>query len=417
MSRTFASLAHFNFRLWFAGNILASSAMWMQRVAQDWLVLTVLTDQSGTQVGIVTALQFLPMMLISPWTGVVADRVDRRRLVQITQSISGILGLGLGILILSGVIQLWHVHLFALLGGISSAFDSPARQAFVAEMVPPTSVANAVALSGMSFTSARLIGPVGAGLIIDRVGVGWVFVINAAIFIVPVVLIALMRVHELNPRDHAPRARGQIREGLRYIANRPDLIVVFVLMSVVASLGLNFQLTSAMMATTVFRKGAGEFGLLATFAAIGGVTGALVAARVGAARLGFLIPAATAFGVMLIVVSLAPSYVAYAALVIPLGTASMLTMTSANSVLQTRTPDGIRGRVMSLYTIVFLGTTPIGAPFIGWVGETFGARWALAVGGAATLGIALLMGGVLAVQQRRERARNVGTDVARGARV
>lgn len=404
MSRTFASLAHHNFRLWFAGNILASSAMWMQRVAQDWLVLTVLTDKSGTQVGIVTALQFLPMMIVSPWTGVVADRVDRRRLVQVTQSVSACLGLGLGLLILSGHIQLWHVHLFALVGGITSSFDSPARQAFVAEMVPPSSVANAVALSGMSFTSARLIGPVGAGLIIDRVGVGWVFVINAAIFTVPIILITLMRVRELNPREHVPRAHGQIREGLRYITNRPDLIVVFLLMSIVASLGLNFQLTSAMMATTVFNKGAGEFGLLATFSASGGVTGALIAARVGAARLSFLVPAAAAFGTMLIVVSLAPSYVAYALLIIPLGTASLLTMTSANSVLQTRTPDHIRGRVMSLYTIVFLGTTPIGAPFIGWVGETFGARWAIAVGGIATLFAALVIGTMLALQQRREHA-------------
>ncbi|RRC95887.1 MFS transporter [Schaalia canis] len=403
MSRTFASLAHHNFRLWFAGNILASSAMWMQRVAQDWLVLTVLTDKSGAQAGIVIALQFLPMMILSPWTGVVADRVDRRTLVQITQSISALLGLGLGTLILSGSIQLWHVHLFALVGGISSSFDAPARQAFVAEMVPPHSVANAVALSSMSFTSARLIGPVGAGLIIDRAGVGWVFIINALIFVVPVLLIALMRVHELNPRDHAPRAKGQIREGLRYIADRPDLIIVFVLMSVVASLGLNFQLTSAMMATTVFNKGAGEFGLLATFSAIGGVTGALIAARIGAARLRFLIPASAAFGVMLIVVSLSPNYLAYALLVIPLGTASMLTMTSANSVLQTRTPDRIRGRVMSLYTIIFLGTTPIGAPFVGWVGETYGARWALAVGGIASLSIAVIMGVALLAQQRRIR--------------
>lgn len=401
MSRTFASLAHFNFRLWFAGNIVASSAMWMQRVAQDWLVLTVLTDRSGAQAGIVIALQFLPMMILSPWTGVVADRVDRRKLVQITQSVSAVLGLALGALILSGSMQLWQVHLFALVGGVSSSFDAPARQAFIAEMVPPRSVANAVALSSMSFTSARLIGPVGAGLIIDRVGVGWVFIINAAIFVVPVLLIALMRVHELNPRERAQRTKGQIREGLRYITNRPDLIIVFVLMSVVASLGLNFQLTSAMMATTVFNKGAGEFGLLATFSATGGIAGALIAARIGADRLKFLLPASAAFGVMLIVVSLAPSYLAYALLVIPLGTSSMLTMTSASSVLQTRTPDHIRGRVMSLYTIIFLGTTPIGAPFIGWVGETFGARWALAVGGIASLSIAFIMGVVLITRQRR----------------
>ncbi len=392
MSRTFQSLQYPNFRLWITGNVVASTGTWMQRVAQDWLVLTVLTDGAGLQLGIVTALQFVPLLVLAPWTGALADRVNRRTLLQITQSMTGLLGLGLGLLVITESAELWMVYAFALAGGVAAAMDSPARQAFVSELVPPTSLANAVGLNSAAFNTARLIGPAVSGLLIQWVGMGPVFLINAGLFLMPVLTLALMNPAGLNEPPRVPRAKGQIREGFAYVRSRPDIISIMVIMGVVSAFGLNFQMTSAMMATEVFDKGAGEYGMLGSYMAIGSLAGALIAARRTRPRLRLIVSASLLFGIFEMALALAPSYTWFAVLAAPTGLASLTLITSANAAVQISTAPEIRGRVMSLYTMIFLGSTPIGAPIIGWVGEHLGARWSLAVGAIASVLVAIIVG-------------------------
>ncbi|MCB2177293.1 MAG: MFS transporter [Actinomycetales bacterium] len=389
MSPTFASLRYPNYRLWFAGALLSNTGTWMQRVAQDWLVLTRLTDESGVAVGIVTALQFLPTLLLSAWAGVLADRLPRRALLIATQLGQGALALGLGALVLSGHAELWHVYLFALLLGVVSAFDGPVRQIFVAELVPADKLPNAVGLNSASFNAARLIGPGLAGLLIAWVGSGWVFVINGVSYAATILALVAMRASELRALPTAEGARrGQLREGLRYVRGRSDIMVIMIVMGVVSTFGLNFQLTSAMMARTVFGKGAGEYGILGSILAIGSLSGALLAARRERPRVRLVIGAALAFGVAMSVQALMPTYVAYAVMCIPVGLASLTMMTAANSAIQVSTEPQMRGRVMALYMMVFIGATPIGSPLIGWVAQTFGARWAVGIGGIATVLVA-----------------------------
>ena len=392
MSRTFHSLGFYNFRLWFVGSIIASTGTWMQRVAQDWLVLTVLPDNSGTQVGIVTALQFLPLLFLSPWAGVLADRMNRRHLLQACQLATGALGLILGGLVLADAARLWHVYVLALIGGVASAIDSPARQAFVSELVPTDSLPNAVGLNSTAFNTARLIGPAASGLLIEWIGIGWVFVLNAVLFLAPVTALALMRAEELVPRLVVERSKGQIREGIAYLGNRPDILMLLVTVAVVSALGMNFQLTSALMATEVYGKAAGEYGVLSSFMAIGALAGSLLAARRARPRMRIIILAAAAYGVLEIVLGLAPNYAAFAVLCAPVGLAMLTFVTSANAVIQVTTEERMRGRVMSIYSMIFLGATPIGSPIIGWVGEALGARWSILVGGIGSLAISLVCG-------------------------
>lgn len=392
MSRTFQSLSLHNFRLWFFASIVASTGVWMQRVAQDWLVLTVLSAHSGTQIGIVTALQFLPILLLSPWAGVLADRLDRRRLLQATQSANVLLGLVLGALVLTDTALLWHVHVLALIGGVASAIDSPARQAFVSELVPAESLPNAVGLNSTAFNTARLIGPAVSGLLIEAVGIGWVFVVDAALFLAPVTALALMRAGELVPRSVVPRQKGQICEGVAYVRARPDIVLVLCVVAVVSALGMNFQMTSALMATEVYGKQAGSYGILGSFMAVGALAGSLLAARRRLPRLRLIVSGAAVYGVLEILMGLAPSYWSFALLAIPTGLAMLTMVTSANATVQITTDEDVRGRVMALYTMIFLGSTPIGSPLVGWVGEVFGARWSILVGGIGSLAVALLAG-------------------------
>lgn len=392
MSRTFESLRYYNYRLWLAGTTVASTGTWMQRVAQDWLVLRVLTDNDAFQVGVVTALQFLPLLLISPWAGAVADRVNRRHLLQITQSTMGLLGLILGVLVLTNTTQLWMVYVLAFLGGIAQAFDSPARQAFVSELVPLGNLPNAVGLNSAAFNTARLIGPAVSGLVIEWVGMGPVFIINAVLFLGPVVALALMRVSELHTPPTMRRSRGQIRQGFDYIRHRSDIIAILIIMGVVSAFGLNFQMTSALMATEVFGKGAGQYGLLGSVMAIGSLVGALLAARRSQPRLRLIVGSAIAFAICETGLALAPTYTWFALLAIPTGLSSLTLITAANAAVQMSTPPELRGRVMSLYMMIFLGSTPIGAPFIGWVGDQFGARWSLGVGAIASMVVAVGIG-------------------------
>ena len=373
MSATFASMRYVNYRYWFVASLIASTGAWLQRVAQDWYVLTVLTDHDSGQVGIVTALQFLPIILQCTQTGV------------------GLVSLVMGVVVLTGTGELWHQYILAFISGTISAVDTPARQAFVGELVPQDKMANAVALNATAFHTARLIGPASAGFFIDWWGVGPVFLIDAGMFAAPVIALALMRADRLYPRTLIPRARGQLRESVAYVHGRTDIRIILALIVVVSALGMNFQMTSALMATTVFGKAAGSFGILSTFMAFGSILGSTGAAR-RVPRLRTILLGAAFYGTAEILLGLAPSYWWFALLSIPTGFGMLTMNTSANALVQTRTDPDKRGRVMALYSLVFLGATPIGSPFIGWVGTMFGARWSILVGGIASLGIALICG-------------------------
>lgn len=389
MNRTFGSLAIFNYRLWFAGALVSNIGTWMQRVAQDWLVLTALTDESSTAVGITTGLQFLPFLLLGPFTGVVADRVDHRKLLLTTQASSGVLGLGLGALVLTGNAHLFHVYGFALLLGIVSAFDAPARQTFVGDLVPRRQLANAVGLNSASFNAARLIGPGLAGLLIAWIGSGWVFILNGATFAATIVALVLMRGGEFHEQQRAPRSPGQVLDGLRYVRTRRDLMVIFVVVSVVSTFGLNFQLTSALMARVEFGRGPEDYGILGSILAIGSLGGAVLAARRTEPSARLVVMAAAGFGVATGLMSLMPTYWTYAVASIGVGFTSLTMLTSANATVQTTTPPQMRGRVMSLYMMVLMGSTPLGAPIVGWIGDHLGPRLAVGVGSVTAIGVAL----------------------------
>lgn len=362
----------------------------MQRVGQSWLVLMVLTQNDALAVGIVTGLQFLPVLLVGPYAGVVADRFPVRRVLAVTQALMGLLALGLGLLDVSGLVELWHVYLFATLLGTVAAFDSPARQIFVSELVEVEDLQNAVALNATSFNMARLIGPAVAGFGIAAVGTGWLFIANAVTFGATILALALMRREELHELPHSPRAKGQVRAGLAYIRGRTDIVVVMVVIGVVSALGLNFQLTSAVMATTVFGRGAEEYGVVGSLLAIGNLAGALLAARRQRPRVRLVIGAAFAFGVASGVAALAPSFWFYAVSSVFVGWAALTMMTAANATVQLATEPAMRGRVMAIYMMVFLGSTPIGSPFVGWVAGAWGPRWSLGVGAIASILVAAL---------------------------
>lgn len=381
-------MRYVNYRYWFVASLIASTGAWLQRVAQDWYVLTVLTDHDSGQVGIVTALQFLPIILFSASAGVLADRIPGRRLLQCTQAGVGLVSLVMGLVVLTGTGELWHQYILAFVSGTISAVDTPARQAFVGELVPPDKMANAVALNATAFHAARLIGPASAGLFIDWWGVGPVFLIDAGMFAAPIIALFLMRADRLYPRTLIPRARGQLREGIAYVRGRTDICIILVTIFVVSALGMNFQLTSALMATTVFGKSAGSFGVLSTFMALGSILGSTAVAR-RTPRLRAILMGAAFYGTAEILLGLSPSYWWFAVLAVPTGYGMLTMNTSANALMQTRTDPDKRGRIMALYSLVYLGATPIGSPIIGRIGALFGARWAILVGGIASLSIAV----------------------------
>lgn len=381
MSRTFESLKYHNYRLWFGSNLVSSTGQWMQRVAQDWLVLAVLTDNSGFAVGITTALQFLPQLLFSVHSGLIADRFNRRHVIQATQTFTALTSLVMGALVLLGEVQLWHVYVLAFLAGAANTLGTPVRQTFVSELVPPDRLPNAVGLNSTAFNAARMIGPGIAGLTIAAVGTGWVFLLNAALFLVPIAMLAAMRVGQLRLVETAPRHKGMIREGLAYVAHRDDIILITFVATIVSMLGLNHQLTQGVMAVTVYGKGAGEYGILGSIMAIGSVTGALLAARRQRPRIALVFGSALAYGVCQSLLALAPTYETYALLLIPTGLLALTFMTAANATIQVTTPEVMRGRVMSIYFLFYLGVTPVGSPLVGWIAEHFGARWSVGVGG------------------------------------
>ena len=388
MSPTFASLSIRNYRIYAAGAFVSNIGTWMQRVAQDWLVLQL--THSGTALGITTGLQLLPALLLSPFAGVVADRYPKRTILRITQLAMAIPTVILGILAVTGVVQTWQVYVLAFVFGIATAFDAPARQSFVVEMVGKDDLANAVGLNSASFNSGRMIGPAVAGVMIAALGsgvgaTGWVILINAASYVAVFISLNMLDSASLRPSPVVGNRRGAVRDGVRYVRSRPDLILILMCVFFVGTFGMNFQLTSALMATGVFHKGASEYGILGSIMAVGSLGGALLAARRPTPRPGMVVIAGLSFGVLEIAAGLMPNYLAFA-LILPLIGLSALTMiTSANAMIQLTSSAHMRGRVSALYLMIFLGGTPFGAPFIGWIGEAYGARWTLIVGGAMSM--------------------------------
>jgi MFS family permease len=399
---TFASLRIRNYRLFATGSLVSNTGTWMQRVAQDWLVLA-LTGSAGA-LGLTTGLQFLPIVLFSPFAGVIADRYAKRQVLMITQVAMVATATLLGVLAITGLVEPWHIYVLAFAFGSAAAFDTPARQAFVNEMVSRDDLPNAIGLNSASFNLARMIGPATAGVLIAWMGsgvgaTGWVILLNAASYAAVIVCLTRMRSDELVPTERLPRAKGQLRDGLRYVRSRPDLMLVMAIVFCAGTFGLNFQMTTALMATEVYGKGAGEYGVLGSILAIGSLTGALLAARRRESRQRRIVLAAVAFGVVVTVAGLMPSYLTFA-LVLPLAGFTALTLiTSANAFVQLSTAPQLRGRVMALYTAIFMGGTPIGAPVLGLVAERFGARWTLVGGGLLTIAGSLLATALFARRQ------------------
>jgi MFS family permease len=390
VKNTFRSLNGFNYRVWAGGAIVSNIGTWMQRTAQDWLVLTQLTHNNATAVGVVMALQFGPQLLLLPVTGFAADHLDRRKLLLATQATMGALALGLGMLTVTGFVQLWHVYVFAFLLGCVTAFDSPARQTFVAELVGDGDLSNAVALNSTSFNAGRMIGPAVAGILIAAVGSGWAFLINAASFVAVLCALGFLRTDEFHLKTKALRAPGSLIEGFRYVWRRPDLKAVLLMLFLIGTFGLNFPIFISTMAVTVFHAGAGQYGLLTSIMAIGSITGALLSARRAKPRIALLLAGAGIFGLGSVVAALMPSYGLFGASLIVIGVSAQTFTTTANSAMQLSTDPVMRGRVMAIFFAIALGCTPLGAPFVGWVADTFGPRWALGVGGASGVAAALV---------------------------
>ncbi|MDE1181020.1 MFS transporter [Paraburkholderia sp.] len=390
MKGTFRSLRNFNYRIWAGGALVSNVGTWMQRTAQDWIVLTSLTDHNATAVGIVMALQFGPQMLLLPLTGFAADHLDRRKLLLATQSTMGALALGLGVLTLGGWVQLWHVYTFAGLLGCAAAFDSPARQTFVSELVGEADLSNAVALNSTSFNAARMIGPAVAGGLISAVGTGWVFVINAASYVAVIVSLRLLRTDELHLKLRARPARGSLLEGFRYVWKRPDLKAVLLMLFLIGTFGLNFPIYISTMSVSVFHAGAGQYGLLSSIMAIGSVTGALLAAGRARPRMSLLLAGAATFGIGCGAAALMPGYLSFGAMLVIIGISAQTFTTSTNSIVQLSTEPAMRGRVVAILLAIALGGTPLGAPVVGWIADRFGPRWALGVGAASGVAAALV---------------------------
>jgi MFS family permease len=398
----FRSLRSFNYRVWVAGAFVSNVGTWVQRTAQDWLVLTQLTHHDASAVGLVMALQFGPQVLLLPWTGFAADHFNQRKLLIATQATMGALALALGALAVAGVVQLWHVYIFAFLFGSAAAFDAPVRQTFVSELVGDEDLHNAVALNSTSFNAARMIGPAVSGVVIAAIGTGWAFLINGASFVAVLISLAFLRAAELRPNARAHRARGSFTEGFRYVWGRPDLKVILVMLFLIGTFGLNFPIFISTMAVSVFHADARGYGLLSSIMAIGTVAGALLGARRDQPRPPLLLVGAAIFGLGCTLAAIAPGYWFFAAALVVIGVAALTFTNTTNSLMQLSTEPAMRGRVMALRVGIALGGTPIGAPIVGWVANHCGPRWALGVGAASGFAAAIVAVFALACRAPRQ---------------
>ena len=381
---------HRNFRILYPANALSNIGTWAQRVAQDWLVLE-LTDNNGAALGLVTAVQFAPVLLFSLHGGKMADRVNKRKLLIWTNAVAGLASLVIGILVIAKVIELWHVFIGAAVLGISTAIDAPIRQAFTSEIVGHSDVANAVSLNSANFNAGRLVGPALSGFLIAHFSTGPSFIINATTYLF--VIAALVAMREKDFFIHKKEETlGTIREGIRYAMARPDLYVVMALVFFAATFGLNFQIFNALMATKEFGKGPASYGLLGTFIAVGSLTGALLSARLERFRnTRYIIKLGIIFSFSVIVLSIAPSYLWYALWLPICGITALTMLISANSYVQTHSDPAVRGRVMGIYLLIFMGGTPFGSLLIGWMTETIGVRETIAACGGISLLAAVII--------------------------
>lgn len=395
--KTFSSLSERNFRLFVTGQLVSMTGTWMQTVALGWLVLEL--TGSGVSVGITLGLQFLPMLMFGMWGGLLADRYDKRRILMFSQTAMGIVAVALFALSATESATIELVYLLTFLTGCATALDNPARQAFVTEMVGSEEVANAVSLNSAVFNASRILGPAAAGVLITTVGIPPSFLINGVSYLAVVGALMLMDPTVLRRRAPAERSKRQVREGLAYVWRTPRLRYTILMMLLVSTFGINFSVVLPLMARFAFDKGAAAFGILTSSMAVGALVGALVNAARAKPTRRLLIGSAASFGALVVLASLAPSMTVLALMLVPIGTATITFIATANTTLQLTSSDDMRGRVMALHGLVFLGSTPIGAPIIGWISETWGPRVGMATGGAVSLGVALL---AMAVIRREE---------------
>jgi MFS family permease len=377
------SFRHRNFRLFFTANMLSNVGTWAQRIAQDWLVVSDL-HKNGSELGIVTGLQFLPMLLFSLYAGSLADRLDKRKLLIITNAGAGLTAAVMGALILSRHITIMEVFVLAFTLGLFGALDTPVRQSFTSELVGKGDIANAVSLNSANFNLGRLIGPAVSGILIKYFHTGPSFLLNAGSYLVVIGALVLMRPEELNrpPKDDKER---KMLDGIRYVRGRIDLVAVIATVFFASTFGLNFQIFNTLVSIKIFHKDAGAFGLLGSVLAIGSLGAAIMSTRLDQNRKPIFIMAfASLFGVALVVAAFMPTYMTYAFALPVCGFLALTTMISANTYVQTTTPPELRGRVLGLYILIFLGATPIGSPLIGWLADVAGVRQTVAICGALT---------------------------------
>ncbi len=419
--QTFSSLKIRNYRLYFIGQAISLIGTWMQTIGQSWLVLKL--TGSGTALGLVAAFQFLPILLLGPWGGVIADRFSKRKLLYFTQTASGILALILGILVATNSVQLWMVYTLALALGLVNTIDNPTRQVFVTEMVGKDHLSNALSLNSVEINLARVIGPAIAGALIATIGLAPCFIINAASYIPVVIVLFLMRKNELHHSPLAARVKGQLLEGFKYIKSSPLLRTILLMMAIIGTLTYEFTVILPLFAQFTFHGNAGTYALLTSSVGLGSALGGLFIASRRKIAPFMLVNAAFLFGIVILLTAIAPNLILAILALVLVGIFSINFLSLGNTMLQLESAPVMRGRIMALWTVAFLGSTPIGGPIIGLIGEHAGPRWGLAVGGAAAI-IAAAIGALTlkknkypAVSAGDEEVINAGTTAKEDAKI
>jgi MFS family permease len=382
-NKVFRSLKIRNYRLYFTGQAISLCGTWMQTIGQDWLVLKL--TNSGTQLGIVSAFQFLPILLLAPFGGVLADRFNKRKILYFTQSLAGVLALVLGTLVVTNNIHIWMIYILALGLGVVNALNSPTQQTFVSEMVGNEYLSNAITLNSTEVNLARAVGPALAGVIIALFGLGFCFLFNGFSYIAVIVVLSMMKKEELKPLKRAARAKGQLRDGFRYVRNSPILLYTLIMMAIIGTLSYEFSISLPLLAQFTFHGGAGTYAALVAATGAGSVAGGLFIASRRRVTPKMLVLFAFLFGVAFSVVSFMPNAISAFFILLLVGAASMNFLSLGNTILQLETVPEMRGRVMSLWAIAFLGSTPIGGPIIGWIGDHIGPRYGVLTGGLAAI--------------------------------
>ncbi len=399
--RTFRALSVRNYRLYFTGQVVSSTGTWMHTVALGLLVLSSRLHGNGLNVGVVTALQFLPILLLGTWGGLIVDRIEKRRILYVTQSAAGLLALALGLIVAFNAVTMWEVYVIAGLFGVVNLFDNPARQTFVQEMVGRDLMSNAISLNSVVMNAARVVGPAIGGVLIYTVGIEACFLINAASYAAVLVALVRMRRSELHPAPIVERARGQVREGFRYVRSVPGLRRPLLAMAVVGIFAFNFVTTLPLLAEHTFHGGAGTYSAFTAAMGAGSVIGGLLVAHRSRPSEALLSAVGLAFGVMMLLVAVSPTEVVVLAALFGMGICSLAFVSTANSTMQLGSEATMRGRVMALFAMAFLGSTPLGGPLVGWISDASTPRVAILVGAVAAIGSGLVLGVSVRAARRR----------------